>query len=311
MDQDGQVEALVAKRLRPDDNGKWLDTGEEVIIPTRAILVATGARPNVAYEFEHKGSFHKERGHYQTHHDVGGKLEPVPVAPHCKIGDFGPFTSYGVDGPPRQFSRRHAPGVSRQRGQGRGLRAAHLPQDRGGARRPREPERRHPGIPAIPDAHRGSAGGARGIGQAPHALGGGTQGARAHGGEALQGRAIFPPAEFRNRVGAGGRHAPADRGARHDRRARGPGHGHRFAHGDRARRQFAPGGGAQAGRTGGAHGPDRRARDHSARWRNHSLHRRPAWRGARAIHRRGLARKWQSRAVRRLFRHRAGCLLSG
>jgi NADPH-dependent glutamate synthase beta subunit-like oxidoreductase/NAD(P)H-flavin reductase len=96
VDADGQVEALVAKRLRPDENGKWLDTGEEVIIPTRAILVATGARPNVAYEFEHKGHFHKERGHYQTHHDVGGKLEPIPVAPHCKIPDFGPFTSYGV-----------------------------------------------------------------------------------------------------------------------------------------------------------------------------------------------------------------------
>jgi NADPH-dependent glutamate synthase beta subunit-like oxidoreductase/NAD(P)H-flavin reductase len=96
VDADGQVEALVVKRLRPDENGKWLDTGEEVIIPTRAILVATGARPNVAYEFEHKGHFHKERGHYQTHHDVGGKLEPIPVAPHCKIPDFGPFTSYGV-----------------------------------------------------------------------------------------------------------------------------------------------------------------------------------------------------------------------
>ncbi|HEU5339160.1 MAG TPA: hypothetical protein VFU39_07740, partial [Sulfuricaulis sp.] len=27
-----------------------------------------------------------------------GSLEPVPVAPHCKIGDFGPFTSYGAHG---------------------------------------------------------------------------------------------------------------------------------------------------------------------------------------------------------------------
>src|SRR3989344_8580088 len=98
VDQDGQVEALVAKRLRPDENGKWMDTGEEGIIPARAILVATGARPNAAYEFEHKRHFHKERGHYQTHHDIKGKLEPVPVAAHCKLSDFGPFTSYGVDG---------------------------------------------------------------------------------------------------------------------------------------------------------------------------------------------------------------------
>src|SRR3989344_2027935 len=96
VDKHGQVEALVTRRLRPNEDGKWMETGEEVVIPPRAILVATGARPNVAYEFEHKGHFHKERGHYQTFHDVNGKLAPIPVAAHCKIGDFGPFTSYGV-----------------------------------------------------------------------------------------------------------------------------------------------------------------------------------------------------------------------
>ena len=98
VDADGQVAALVARRLRPDENGKWVETGEDVTIPARAILVATGARPNVAYEFEHKGHFEKERGHYQTYHDVNGKLEPIAVAPHCKVGDFGPFTSYESQG---------------------------------------------------------------------------------------------------------------------------------------------------------------------------------------------------------------------
>ncbi len=98
VDADGQVAALVAKRLRPDENGKWVETGEDVTIPARAILVATGARPNVAYEFEHKGHFEKQRGHYQTYHDVNGKLEPIAVAPHCKVGDFGPFTSYESQG---------------------------------------------------------------------------------------------------------------------------------------------------------------------------------------------------------------------
>jgi NADPH-dependent glutamate synthase beta subunit-like oxidoreductase/NAD(P)H-flavin reductase len=97
VDQDGQVEALIATRLRPDENGRWKETGEEVVIPTRAILVATGARPNVAYEFEHKGHFHKEGGHYQTFRDTDGKLEPIAVAPHCKTGDFGAFTSYDVN----------------------------------------------------------------------------------------------------------------------------------------------------------------------------------------------------------------------
>jgi NAD(P)H-flavin reductase len=58
------------------------------------VLVATGARPNVAYEFEHKGHFAKEKGHYQPHVVNGDATRPVPVAPHCKSPDFGAFTSY-------------------------------------------------------------------------------------------------------------------------------------------------------------------------------------------------------------------------
>jgi NADPH-dependent glutamate synthase beta subunit-like oxidoreductase/NAD(P)H-flavin reductase len=98
VDRHGQVRALMTRRLAPTTDGKWVATGEEVEIPARSILVATGARPNVAYEFEHRGHFHKEHGHYQTYHDRDGKLEPVPVATHCKQDDFGPFTSYGVHG---------------------------------------------------------------------------------------------------------------------------------------------------------------------------------------------------------------------
>jgi len=98
VDGDGQVEALVARRLTPDADGKWIESGAEVSIPARAILVATGARPNVAYEFEHKGHFAKERGHYRTFHDVDGALAPIPVAAHCKRDDTGPFTSYDVNG---------------------------------------------------------------------------------------------------------------------------------------------------------------------------------------------------------------------
>mgnify|MGYP000675111110 CR=1 FL=1 len=96
LDADGQIEALVCEGMVKDDAGHWTASGEEVVIPARAVLVATGARPNVAYEFEHKGHFAKERGHYQTHRDIAGKLEPIPVAPHCKSPDFGAFTSYHV-----------------------------------------------------------------------------------------------------------------------------------------------------------------------------------------------------------------------
>ncbi|UCH53275.1 MAG: FAD-dependent oxidoreductase [Pseudomonadota bacterium] len=94
-DADGQVETLVCARARRADDGKWIDTGEHVQLPARAILVATGARPNVAYEFEHKGHFAKLKGQYQTFRDRNGELEAVATLGHCKE-DFGPFTSYQV-----------------------------------------------------------------------------------------------------------------------------------------------------------------------------------------------------------------------
>ncbi|HYM47675.1 MAG TPA: FAD-dependent oxidoreductase, partial [Burkholderiaceae bacterium] len=97
LDQYGHVQAMVfRKRVRGDD-GKWTTSGADVVLPARSVFVATGARPNVAYEFEHKGHFHKESGHFQTHHQRDGKLEPVPVAQHLKMPDFGPFTSYHLD----------------------------------------------------------------------------------------------------------------------------------------------------------------------------------------------------------------------
>ncbi len=96
-DRDGQAEALRCRCFRRGEDGKWTDSGEEAVVPARAILVATGARPNVAYEFEHKGHFAKAKGQYQTHRDVGGTLEPVETLGNCKE-DFGPFTSYAVHG---------------------------------------------------------------------------------------------------------------------------------------------------------------------------------------------------------------------
>ena len=55
-------------------------------------------RPNVAYAFEHKGHFVKERGHYQTHVVRDGATHPVPTAAHCKSPGFGAFTSYAHHG---------------------------------------------------------------------------------------------------------------------------------------------------------------------------------------------------------------------
>jgi len=94
LDRFGHVEAMVFRKQARDAEGHWQSSNEEVALPARSIFVATGARPNVAYEFEYRGHFAKEHGHYQTHHLQNGALEPVPVAAHCKTEDFGPFTSY-------------------------------------------------------------------------------------------------------------------------------------------------------------------------------------------------------------------------
>ncbi len=97
LDRFGHIEAMVFRKQVRDATGKWHAGGEEVVLPARSVFVATGARPNVAYEFEHRGHFAKERGHYRTYRDMNGTLASVPVAPHCKQPDFGAFTSYQQD----------------------------------------------------------------------------------------------------------------------------------------------------------------------------------------------------------------------
>jgi NADPH-dependent glutamate synthase beta subunit-like oxidoreductase/NAD(P)H-flavin reductase len=97
LDQWGHVEGMVFAKQIQVAPGKWEAGPDKVFLPARSVLVATGARPNVAYEFEHKGHFRKEQGHYQPHVSVAGELQPVPVAAHCKEPQFGAFTSYRFD----------------------------------------------------------------------------------------------------------------------------------------------------------------------------------------------------------------------
>jgi NADPH-dependent glutamate synthase beta subunit-like oxidoreductase/NAD(P)H-flavin reductase len=97
LDEHGHIHAMVFRRQARNDEGKWTATGEDVRLPARAVLVATGARPNVAYEFEHKGHFLKDPGHYQPHQETNGELQPVGVTAHCKMPGFGAFTSYRFD----------------------------------------------------------------------------------------------------------------------------------------------------------------------------------------------------------------------
>ena len=84
VDRHGHAQALVCAR----------EDGSEAVLAARAILVATGARPNVAYSFEHKEHFAKERGFYKTFSMHDHQLQPTAVAAHCKTDEFGAFTSY-------------------------------------------------------------------------------------------------------------------------------------------------------------------------------------------------------------------------
>jgi NADPH-dependent glutamate synthase beta subunit-like oxidoreductase/NAD(P)H-flavin reductase len=95
LDKHGHVQFTVCQKRTYDADGNWQATDEQVVLPAHSIFVATGAKPNVAYEFEHRGHF--QRGglfQYQPNHDVDGTLQPTPAAEHCKVSDFGPFTSY-------------------------------------------------------------------------------------------------------------------------------------------------------------------------------------------------------------------------
>ena len=45
-----------------------------MILPARSIFVATGARPNIAYEFEHRGTFQREVWNIARYADVDGDI---------------------------------------------------------------------------------------------------------------------------------------------------------------------------------------------------------------------------------------------
>lgn len=90
----GYSEILIChKRLRNDKN-EWITTTEEIRLPARSILAATGTQPNTAYEFEHRGTFNRVNLQYQHYEDENGELNIAHGVEHCKDPEFGPFTSY-------------------------------------------------------------------------------------------------------------------------------------------------------------------------------------------------------------------------
>lgn len=98
LDEQGHASALICRSKIYDENGNWIVSDEEHVIPARSIFVATGAKPNIAYEFEHRGTFHREGSQYQTYLEDKGDLQIIHPEGDCKTEQFGPFTSYQANG---------------------------------------------------------------------------------------------------------------------------------------------------------------------------------------------------------------------
>ena len=97
LDEHGWVSALTCRWRVMDEVGKWMLTDEEQSLPARSIFVATGAQPNIAYEFENRGTFQRDGWEYQRHRLVNGKFEAVKEMGHVKKEEIGVFTSYERD----------------------------------------------------------------------------------------------------------------------------------------------------------------------------------------------------------------------
>jgi NADPH-dependent glutamate synthase beta subunit-like oxidoreductase/NAD(P)H-flavin reductase len=97
LNEFGHVETLVCHRRLQTAPDQWESTTDEIRLPARSIFVATGTQPNIAYEFEHKGTFNRQGYQYQHYEDKKNALEIAHGITHCKEPDFGPFTSYHKD----------------------------------------------------------------------------------------------------------------------------------------------------------------------------------------------------------------------
>jgi NADPH-dependent glutamate synthase beta subunit-like oxidoreductase/NAD(P)H-flavin reductase len=94
LNEHGHAESLICHRRLRNPENEWVTTTEEVSLPARSILVATGTQPNTAYEFEYHGTFNRLNLQYQHYEEVDGELTIGPGVQHCKEPQFGPFTSY-------------------------------------------------------------------------------------------------------------------------------------------------------------------------------------------------------------------------
>lgn len=102
LDAQGHVAGLKVETMVQDAEGVWQGSGEERTLAAGSILVATGAQPNIAYEYEHRGTFIRQQKFYQAYaldaaegaQSSDLQLNAVDTTVHCKVPEFGPLTSY-------------------------------------------------------------------------------------------------------------------------------------------------------------------------------------------------------------------------
>ena len=90
LDQHGHVKALQCEVSKGEYSTQTL--------PARTILVATGAKPNVAYEFEHRGTFVRTGFQYDRFTRVNEQLKVQVEQQHVKENSVAPFTSDDREG---------------------------------------------------------------------------------------------------------------------------------------------------------------------------------------------------------------------
>jgi len=97
-DEVGHVSGLRCDVVTQNEAGYLVSSGESIELPAKCILSATGSKPNVAYEFEHRGTFKKRDGHYAPYFLKEGALVDDTSQGHFKADNIGMLTSYDYDG---------------------------------------------------------------------------------------------------------------------------------------------------------------------------------------------------------------------
>jgi NADPH-dependent glutamate synthase beta subunit-like oxidoreductase/NAD(P)H-flavin reductase len=88
LDQKGQTQALVCINA----------SQEKQSLPAHCILVATGIKPNTAYEFEHRGTFRRSGQFYDAFKFEQDSLKEVTESSRLKDPSIGILTSYQEKG---------------------------------------------------------------------------------------------------------------------------------------------------------------------------------------------------------------------